>query len=350
MHKRMRKAVVRGIISAAIIVSSISIVFAVMSLNNTTTVVNSPSDDDNNKARVIEHYAGTTEIAGTPKRIVVLDTYLVEPLLALDIEPVGLAFVDIAAAQYPQIKQWANISDVAGESGRPNLEVVAQLEPDLILGPFWAGEMYEDLSDIAPTVLTNIFPREGEPDAFEQSKLNFMIVADAMGRHEQGAMFLEDIDAEFEEIKARTEAAGLKGKKFVFVEFHPLEDSPSLFIFHKGAYVSHVLEKAGLVNAVDPPAQDAHWGILDVGLEGLSTLDGDDVHLLHYRNISWEDASSLKDEDGIPDSFNDNPVWNQLSFVQGERVHYIDIPYVYGGPLIAADIANAAVDAMGGRE
>lgn len=107
---------------------------------------------------------GETEISGIPERVVVLEWTYAEHVLALGLQPVGVA--DIKT-----MNQWVNLGDHAlspdatdvGLRWEPNLEVIAQLEPDLIIGDADNnGPIYEDLSFIAPTLLFNAYPLEEE--------------------------------------------------------------------------------------------------------------------------------------------------------------------------------------------
>lgn len=339
---QMQKAALYGIIAAIVVVVSIGVAFAATSISNPTTSTNlSTSNDD--EVRVIKHLMGETEIAGTPESIIVLDSYLIEPLLAFDTEPIGMGGIDFINVQYPQTMQWSSVAEVGVEE--PNLEVIAQLEPDLILAPFWVeGTMYEELSEIAPTVATNLFPTEGGPNALEQGKSNFMTVADALNRHDEGVAFLENMEAEFDEIENRVEAAGLKGKKFIFAELHADDVAPTVRIHLDDSHMSMILERIGLVNAAPIVEEPARVGRHDVDLEGLTTLDGSDVHFLYFRNISFEDTSTSSDP--VPSMFRDNPVWNQLSFVQEGRIYPLDITYAWPGPLIATENANSIVDTL----
>ena len=56
-------------------------------------------------------------------------------------------------------------------------------------------------------------------------------------------------------------------------------------------------------------------GRIYVGLEQKAALDAPDVHVIYLHYI----------EDLAPD-FAENPVWNQLSFVQDGRIYAIGVP------------------------
>lgn len=108
----------------------------------------------------IDHKFGTTEITEKPERVVVVGLTDQDALLALGVVPVGVTYwygdKDLGGI-YP----WAE--DAIGDAERPelldntngiNVEAVAALAPDLIIGQY-AGvtkKEYDLLSQLAPTV------------------------------------------------------------------------------------------------------------------------------------------------------------------------------------------------------
>jgi iron complex transport system substrate-binding protein len=105
----------------------------------------------------IKHRFGTTEIKGTPKRVVALDTQWTDVLLAMGVKPVGHA---ADAKMGPGGRApWQTALPASSKSFTldikgPPLEQVAAVHPDLIVGTYTITDrtMYDKLSDIAPTV------------------------------------------------------------------------------------------------------------------------------------------------------------------------------------------------------
>ena len=98
---------------------------------------------------------GTITVPAEPKRVVTTDDYSMATLFDLNFAPVG---VYSAGAQYvePQyLARWQVIPKISAGSvgGAVNVEKVAALKPDLILGIDAAKPPYSDLKDIAPTVI-----------------------------------------------------------------------------------------------------------------------------------------------------------------------------------------------------
>ena len=134
--------------------------------------------------RTIQHIMGATTICGQPQRVVVLGSNALEPLLALNIQPIG--FADHVAylesnythpkEQIPYLGQYilqplANL----GSAYSPSFEAILKLRPDLILGSEGNdARQYQILSKIAPTVLLKWFDAEANlrtiAQIFDRSK------------------------------------------------------------------------------------------------------------------------------------------------------------------------------------
>ena len=323
--------------------------YAEMLVNRVVDAMTGEQQSASGETRTISHAMGTTEITGTPERVVLLDTHSFSIMMELGIEPVGVQSWEedewvgegkiFWEAYYPGITQmWP---DVVNTGNEPNLEVITQLEPDLIIAPSWGSEIYDDLSEIAPTILFTDEPPEGSGlDQLEAAERVTMGIADALNRHEEGVAMIERMHAELEENSAKLEEAGIKGKKFVFAQTWT-EDDSSVFIrvwtgVSKG---SIILEEMGIANAAPNPEgalPDGRWDA--VGLEGLSTLDGPDVHFMYMPS---------GDDDAIADQWTDNPVWNNLSFVKEGRVYNLGPNlYMYGGPQKDAEFADEVVEVL----
>lgn len=114
--------------------------------------------------RTIAHAAGSTTIDEQPLRIVSVSPSLTGGLLSLDAPLVatGAAPVTPLTDDHGFFTQWADVAverevEVAYTNLELDLDAVDQFEPDLIIGSANGGDTakdaYEQLSEIAPTVL-----------------------------------------------------------------------------------------------------------------------------------------------------------------------------------------------------
>lgn len=154
------------------------------------------TEDDGVFPRTVEHYAGTTEIEAAPERVAVVSTGQLDALLSLDVIPTAATRAEYSGL-VPQYLLDAfpddadALDDMAdiGERTEPDLEAIAQSDPDLILiNSVRGADLYESLSAIAPTVVTL-----GNGVNW---KSDFLLIADALGREGDAQAELDGLHAD----------------------------------------------------------------------------------------------------------------------------------------------------------
>ena len=159
-----------------------------------------PSDDELRRSsspqscRTIEHQSGVTEICGQPQTIVALGPFVLEPLLALEVQVAAFAdHVTLHQGPYDNPDQQilylgkyvTNQPVNLGVAGQPSIEALLLLQPDLILGThFNNADEYETLSKIAPTILLQ----------WDDVETNLTAIAEAVGSPERAQQLLAEMD------------------------------------------------------------------------------------------------------------------------------------------------------------
>jgi ABC-type Fe3+-hydroxamate transport system substrate-binding protein len=340
----MRKSAIYGIIAGVAVAAGVGVAFAAMN-GNIATETNSQlppqeADSSNNDVRVIKHEMGETEISGTPERVVVLDNISPNVLFEIGMPPVGVTNLETKRDTNPEIfASWPDAVDV-GDPVEPNLEVISQLEPDLIIGMRHIHlELYEQLSNIAPTIIIDILPSEGDgPTMFEALEQNTITIADSLNRRDAGVALLEKMHARIDENAAKLEAAGLAGSTFILADTWTAPDGPMLLLYTPNSNAAEMLQRAGLRNAVPIPEDFPQGESMMGSLEGLSALDGPDAHFLY--------TTPLLGSNPIETSWKDSPVWNDLTFVKGDRVFHLGVFNLYGGPIELVAFLDKVVEAL----
>ncbi|MFF2957158.1 ABC transporter substrate-binding protein [Kitasatospora sp. NPDC057965] len=124
--------------------------------------------------RTVKHAMGETVVPAKPVRVVVLDTGELDNVVSLGVQPVGVVHTDGSKTMPSYLKDKAGNPANVGTINSLNLEAIAALKPDLILGSqLRAQDQYEQLSKIAPTVFSL---RPGYP-----WKQNFLLNASPFG-------------------------------------------------------------------------------------------------------------------------------------------------------------------------
>jgi iron complex transport system substrate-binding protein len=225
---------------------------------------------DSGRIRTIEHARGTVEVPARPERVVALsDAIIMYPLLDLGFKPIASTRLG------PFVVGENDVSGVeaVGTHTEPNLEKIAGLEPDLILGlenlhvPY-----YEQLSEIAPTVLFG--PDLVERDLFDYHRK----LADLMDRLPEYEELVAEVERRTEDLRSRLEplASELEASAFSIGG----ESADQVFIYYgPGTPWSVAFDRLGLrFPASMPPSHES--GEEYLSLERISDFDADVVFLL----------------------------------------------------------------------
>jgi iron complex transport system substrate-binding protein len=239
------------------------------------------------ETRTIEHKYGTTEISGTPKRVVTVGLTEQDYVLAFGLAPVGARewFGGYPGALWP----WA--SEELGDRPLPevlpvnelNFEQIAALDADLILGvnSGLLQQEYDSLSEIAPTVAQ----ATGYADFGAPWQEITRIVGRALGRSEQTQDLVSPIEDRFEQ--TRSEHPEFEGSTGLLAT---IVDDGSFYVYAEGP-APRFLKTLGL--ELPPDATDQFSGEnrapVQISLERLGILESDVLALGLYG----EDKSGL---------------------------------------------------------
>ncbi|GAB3318104.1 iron-siderophore ABC transporter substrate-binding protein [Geodermatophilus aquaeductus] len=146
----------------------------------------------------IENRFGTTEIPEEPQRVVTVGFNDQDFVLALGVTPVGERELlgDYDATTRPWAQELLPAEDIPTVGGEEiDLEAVAALEPDLIVGvySFMDETVYEQLSGIAPTLAQTDEYADGATPWQEQT----LLIGQALGREDEAQELVDDVEGRF---------------------------------------------------------------------------------------------------------------------------------------------------------
>lgn len=273
--------------------------------------------------RTIQHAMGETVIKGTPKKVVVLTTQGTETLLELGVKPVGAVKSWIGDPWYDHIKDQMDGVEVVGDETQPNMELIASLQPDLILGTKVRQEkIYTQLSAIAPTVFT-----ENLGDSMIE---NFTLFAKALNLEAEGQQILADFDKLVEET-----AAKLGDKTKLEVSLARFQAGKAR-VYYKQNFAGVVLDKLGVAR---PETQRKDEFAEEITKEQISILDGD---VLFYF------ASDRNGETAAVDTAKEwlaNPIAQNMKVNQNKQIYQVDEAiWNSAGGIIAAKLLVADIE------
>lgn len=302
----------------------------VSSTDDAASTATAPAAAEPPATRVITDAAGhTVEIPVDPQRIVVVDYNAVEELLALAVTPVGILY----GAPDFLADSLTGITVVGNDDGQPNLEVVLQLKPDLIIAAAWwiDDTIYEQLTQIAPTVMI-------ERENFTDWKHYLRNMGELLGRSEQAEQLLAEYDAHVAAVRAALGEDQLA--QLEVTAFRPYGDG-SAFLIWVNSFSDTILADVGLRH---PQAQwdalpEGEERINDLSLELIPLLDAD----LIFTVAPWND-----DTTAFFNSLTDNALWQQLRAVQNNRVYTVGGPWnegsVIAAHLVLAELAQTLAE------
>jgi iron complex transport system substrate-binding protein len=287
------------------------------------------------KGQSITHALGQTCVTGVPRRVVVLEWAYAEAVLALGVQPVGMANIK-GYSEWVRIpvSLSASVEDV-GTRQQPSLEKIRALKPDLIItARLRAAQNYAQLSAIAPTLAFDAYSSESQ---YGEMRSTFSQIGAVLGRSTAARQVLSNLDARLNRVKRNLKAAGRGGESVVFAQaFTGGGGIPTMRLFTKNSMVSQVLERLGLVNAWTAPAQP--YGFSEVSLEALAGLNTKNFLYVTQREDAVFAAPGIK------------PLWQGLPFVKANRAYALDErTWTFGGPLSALTLAGGIRDRMLGR-
>ena len=160
----------------------------------------------------VEHAAGVTEVPRDVDRIAAIDGWPdLHSLLALGIVP------EIASTEYqkdsPVIQDRIDEVEQSVERGAPELEALAGENPGIIFGVEDSGQIYDELSEIAPTILL---------DRYESSVNDHLrTIARALGRPAAARRVTLDYEDRSREVADSVQGSELFTTPIAIVTNHP---------------------------------------------------------------------------------------------------------------------------------
>ena len=253
------------------------------------------------KEKTIVHDFGTTKLKKVPKRIVILDNLYGEILNPLDITPVGATTGQANSQEFSTLfkKQYKDAKVVSvGWQGNPDLDKIAELKPDLILMTGEQENLYEELSEIAPTVGYQINTDENW-DYHETS----LKVAEIFDKRDEMKKDLDRVDAR-EAVFAENVKAKFGNQKLMYLRVTDNDIRYYAYGHFGYLYDTYHFNRAETFNP------DDMFQVIDP--DKLKDINPD---LL----IVQADSQEL-----LENKLKNNPVWSSLKAVQNNKVIYAD--------------------------
>ncbi|MEP9378341.1 ABC transporter substrate-binding protein [Aquabacter sp. CN5-332] len=248
----------------------------------------------------------------TPARIVAADWAAAESLLALGVVPLAVSDTTTFREWLPEIALPPSVLDL-GSRAEPNLELLTELRPDLILVSNWQANLLGLFRAVAPAeTVSIIMPRT---DPMENARAALRAIADRIGRQGEATTYLAAFEAA---LRMAGEDGHLSRTRPVYIGvLH--ENGTQIFLYGPGSWVQSLMNRLGLRNALTSPT--SAFGNALVDLAQLAATP--DAALLYLDQGERTRRAEL--------ALRNSTLWQALPMVAQKRVRAIPPFYALGG-------------------
>ena len=248
-----------------------------------------------------------------PGRIIALEWLPTELLIALGVTPWGVADLHNYNIWVGEPKLPADVIDV-GLRTEPNLELMAQMQPSLILCSNGYGPPKEKLTRIAPIMGFDLHSGDGKP--FTAARASLRQLAARLGLSERAEQHLREVDDQL--AAARERLAPYAGRTLLLMS---LLDSRHAITFGKNSLFLEVMTLLGLKNGWQ--GETNFWGSAVIGIEQLAQAGEVDVICFdHDNDVEMQQLTR-------------SPLWQAMPFVRTGRFQRVPAVWYYGATLSA---------------
>lgn len=252
------------------------------------------SEDDEAMAELLKQFGERK-----PARIVTLSVSITEILHELGIKPVGLPTTN---SKLPE-----SLADVPriGSSHQPDLEQIAKLQPDVVLGPASIKDSME--KKLGPASLPSAYL---PVDSLEQLKLSTKTLGRLLGRDDQANAFLQDIERQ--EREAIEQVKGKPAPKVMFL----FGSAEALMLMNDNTFAGSLARNLGAVNVVSEELKLTE-AYVPFNMESIVAANPDVILLVAHGD---PDAVAKKFEEDVKK----NGAWEKLNAFQNGKMATLD--------------------------
>lgn len=263
--------------------------------------------------------------AAQPDRgIIALEWLPLELLLALGVMPTG-------AAELHNYQLWvggpplpSSVVDV-GLRTEPNMELMIQMKPSLILHSSGYGPAPGRIARIAPTMGFAFNTGDGRP--LTSARDSLLALAQRIDRVPQAKAHLAELDLTLQLTRQRL-AGRVKRPLLLMSVF----DSRHAIVFGQNSLFLEVMNALGIENAWT--TETSFWGSLVIGIERLATMKNIDV-------INFEHGN-----EALMKQVTASALWQAMPFVRENRFTSVPRVWFYGATLSAMQLCHTLDHAL----
>lgn len=282
-------------------VVTFGLVFALSACTGSATA--SPSGE----TKVYTHAQGETEVAMNPERVVVFDWATMDTMVELGVDA---AIVGVPQSNMPGYlgKFATDAYTNVGSAKEADLEAIAALDPELIIISGRQADLYDDLSEIAPTLYVGL----DYTDYLNSFEYSVQTIGEIFNAEEEATAIITDIQSDVATLVEKADA--FDGNALV-----ALANDGKISAYGNGSRFGMIFEVFGLTN-VDETIESSTHG-QSIGFEYILEKNPDLLYVV--------DRSAVVGGDSSAEQLFNNEIVNQTKASQNGTITYLTADYWY---------------------
>ena len=278
-------------------------------------------------AVTITHIKGTTKLSSTPKRVVVLGNASLDILDKIGIKPIGAPHSLLP----DYLTHYKQTTENTGTTAEPDFEAIYMLKPDVIIAENRMLTLYDQLSDIAPTVM--FYVQTGR--YWQDSKMNWRMLGKLFNKPQQIESYITEVQGQIDKVKSRVNASSLD-------TLVVMSNGKSLAMFDENSRFSMIFKQLGFSSASsrNVASRKGRHGEL-ISFEYIADAKPDTMFVLDRQQAIGRSAGKAK-------ALFNNPLIHATKAAANTKIAFMDANawYISSGGITAThimidDIANA---------
>ncbi|MBU9814556.1 Fe(3+)-hydroxamate ABC transporter substrate-binding protein FhuD [Rahnella sp. C60] len=246
-------------------------------------------------------------------RIIALEWLPAELLIALGVMPLAIADIRNYNTWVVEPTLAPGVIDV-GQRTEPNMELIQQLKPWLLLITSGYGPTTRQLETIAPVLGVKANDGSAKPLNLAISSLHKL--ADTLGLQDRAETHLQLYRNTL--TQTREQLKPVAHQPLLLITFI---DTRHVLVFGVGSMFHEVMGELGLTNAW--AGEGSFWGSVSVGVERLASIKNARVLCFEHDNTDMMDAVAK------------TPLWKSMPFVRADQFSIVPAVWYYGATFSA---------------
>ncbi|MCW8349136.1 ABC transporter substrate-binding protein [Vibrio sp. ZSDZ65] len=278
-------------------------------------------------AVTIDHYKGSVEFKETPKRVVVLGNGSLDVLDRIGVQPVGAPHGLLPS----YLTQYKTSTSNTGSVSEPDFETIYTLKPDVIIAENRMLRIYDELNEIAPTVM--FYVDNGQ--YWQDTQANWRMLGQLFDKEQEVEALIEETQSQLTTAADQVEEEQLNALML-------MNNGNNVAMFNKGSRFSIIFDDFNFAESNSQnvaPVEGSHGNL--ISFEYISDAKPDVIFILDREQAIGRSVGKAKE------MFN-NPLVNSTPAAKAKKVVFIDPNawYLSGGGVTAtqtmiSDITSA---------